>query len=97
MMNLLTNKYLITIVIAIIACVVGLVSIKYFGNGNPIEEIAEEVIKEETGINVDLDQKVSSSQVSTPVQSDTKTTPTDTTSTPPNPSLGSSSGGITYP
>lgn len=41
-------------VVVIIAVVIGIVSIKFFGNDNPIEEAAESVIKSETGIDIDL-------------------------------------------
>lgn len=46
----------IVIIIGVIAvCAIGgYVSSRYLGNDNPIEEAAEEVIEEETGLDVDL-------------------------------------------
>ena len=43
--------------ILIVVCVVsliGVLSVKYLGNDNPVEEAAEEVIKLETGQQIDL-------------------------------------------
>ena len=40
----------------VIGCViVGIISEKYLGNGNPVELEAEKIIKDETGIEVNLD------------------------------------------
>lgn len=40
----------------VIGCaIVGIVSEKYLGPGNELEKISEEIIKDETGITVDLD------------------------------------------
>lgn len=75
MMGLLLNKYVITVLIVVVAGAVGIVSIKFLGNENPIEETAEKIIKDETGIDVELSQKAPETQVSAPVSSDTKTTP----------------------
>lgn len=44
----------IAIAVVIVAAIVGLISKKYLGNDNPIEEAAEAVIKEEIGLDVDL-------------------------------------------
>lgn len=44
---------LIPIILGIIA-IVGVISGCFLGPDNPVEQIAEDVIKEETGINVDL-------------------------------------------
>jgi len=41
------------IVIAVIA--IGLVSVHFLGNNNPIEKVAEEVLLEDAGINLDFD------------------------------------------
>ena len=47
---ILTNKCAIVILIALI----GISSVFFFGDDNPIEEISEEIIKEEIGIDIDL-------------------------------------------
>lgn len=75
-MSAIFNSHLAMIVIVAITAIVGIVSVKYLGNDNPVEEIAEQVIKDTTGIDIDL----------TP--SDTKTVPT---SPVPVPSSSSSS------
>ena len=41
----------------IFAAVVGISSVYWFGFDNPVEEIAEKVIEEEIGIDVDLTPK----------------------------------------
>ena len=72
-------------IVAIVA-IAGIVSVKYLGDGNPIEKIAEEVIKEETGLDVNLtptDTKVTPTTItpnSSAIQSTTNPTPTSTTS-----------------
>lgn len=45
--------------IVLVAVIIGLVSGYFWYPDNPIEEIAEEVIKEETGIAIDLTPVVS--------------------------------------
>lgn len=46
---------IVTVLIVAVSLTVGLVSRRYLKKAdNPIEEIAEEVIKQETGIDVDL-------------------------------------------
>lgn len=54
MSELIKSKWIIGIGIAIIAAIVGFASIKFFGNDNPIEESAEKIIENTTGINIDL-------------------------------------------
>ena len=46
------------VAIVLAAIITGLVSVHYMGNDNPIEQIAEEVIDKETGVNVNLDMPV---------------------------------------
>lgn len=53
-MKLYDASVLIFLAIVITACAVGLFSSKYLGDDNPIEQAAEEIIKEETGIKIDL-------------------------------------------
>ena len=53
MINLLKNKYFILFIIALI----GFISVYFYGDDNPIEEVSEYVIKEETGLTVDLTPK----------------------------------------
>ena len=89
-------KYAVIIVIVAFALVIGIMSVKFFGNDNPIEEAAEEVIKEETGLNVNLDNSPAPAQAPSVLSPDTKTTPSDTTITPPAP-LGNPPGGTTNP
>ncbi len=40
--------------IVIISLIIGYISVLALGNNNPIEEAAEDVIKEETGISLEL-------------------------------------------
>lgn len=50
-MNLLTKyKYMILILVIII----GLGSVYFYGDDNAVEEISEEILKQETGIDIDL-------------------------------------------
>ncbi len=50
-MKLLTKyKYMILILVVII----GLGSVYFYGDDNTVEEISEEILKEETGIDIDL-------------------------------------------
>lgn len=48
--KLLINKY----VIATYAGILGYYSSIFFGDDNPVEEVAEETIKVETGLDIDL-------------------------------------------
>lgn len=48
--KLLINKYVIALYVGIL----GYYSTVLLGDDNPIEEISEEIIKEETGIDIDL-------------------------------------------
>lgn len=52
-MSLLKNK----IIIIILALLIGILSVYFWYPDNPIEEIAEEIIKEEIGIDIDLTPK----------------------------------------
>jgi hypothetical protein len=54
MIEMIKTKWFIGICIAIVAAIVGLISIQIFGNDNPVEEMSEKVIQEGTGITVDL-------------------------------------------
>lgn len=45
---------MISIIITSVALIIGLVSIHYIGHDNPVEEISEEIIKEMTGLEIDL-------------------------------------------
>lgn len=50
-MKLLTKyKYMILILVVII----GLGSVYFYGDDNAVEEISEEILKQETGIDIDL-------------------------------------------
>ena len=50
-MKLLTKyKYIILILVVII----GLGSVYFYGDDNAVEEISEEILKQETGIDIDL-------------------------------------------
>lgn len=50
-MKLLTKyKYMILILVVII----GLGSVYFYGDDNAVEEISEEIIRKETGIDIDL-------------------------------------------
>jgi hypothetical protein len=48
------NKMVIGIIIAVVAAGVGIGSYYWLGADNPIEEECEKVIKDETGMSVDL-------------------------------------------
>jgi hypothetical protein len=48
--KLLINKYMI----ALYAGILGYYSTLFFGDDNPVEEVAEEIIKVETGLDIDL-------------------------------------------
>jgi hypothetical protein len=48
------NKFALWVIIVVLAAVIGLVSIQYFGNDNIVEELSEHVIKGMTGQRVDL-------------------------------------------
>ena len=54
---------LISIIIAIIAGVIGYVSYYFLGADNAIEEECEKIIKDETGANIDLSSEKSSETV----------------------------------
>ena len=53
MINLLKNKYFILFIIALI----GFISVYFYGDDNPIEEVSEFIIKQETGLDIDLSPK----------------------------------------
>ena len=48
--KLLINKYVIALYVGIL----GYYSTLFFGDDNPVEEVAEEIIKIETGLDIDL-------------------------------------------
>lgn len=50
-MKLLT-KYKYTILILVV--IIGLGSVYFYGDDNAVEEISEEILKQETGIDIDL-------------------------------------------
>jgi hypothetical protein len=55
MLNRLNDLSIIVIVTIVGVCVLaGVISQKFLGPNNPIEEVAESVIKEETGVAVNL-------------------------------------------
>jgi len=49
MKDLITHLSIVAVVL-----LVGILSAYLFGNDNPLEEISEEIIKEETGLEIDL-------------------------------------------
>lgn len=53
-MKLYDFGIIILVAIVVGAAVIGVVSVKYLGSDNAVEEVAEEVIKAETGVNIDL-------------------------------------------
>ena len=54
-MNRLYDASLIVIATIVGVCVLaGICSSYFFGDDNPVEQVAEKIIQEETGINVDL-------------------------------------------
>ncbi len=48
---------MLPLLIAIAALVVGAISVDYLGNDNKLEEVSEAVVKAETGVSIDLDEK----------------------------------------
>ena len=64
------NAHIIMIVIVAVVAIAGIVSVKYLGPDNPVEKVAEEIIKDETGVDINL----------TPTS--TKTTPSQSTTMP---------------
>ena len=48
------DKFLITSIIVACAGIVGLMSFYFWGSDNPVEEACEEIIKAETGVDIDL-------------------------------------------
>jgi hypothetical protein len=51
------KKYIIKMAIIILTIIIGITSTYFLGNDNPVEEIAEKIIEEETGVNIDLTPK----------------------------------------
>lgn len=51
---IIKKKNIMKMLALILAVIIGIGSIYLLGNDNPVEEIAEKVIEEETGIDVDL-------------------------------------------
>ena len=52
------NKMIIAASIVVIASIAGILSIYFLGKDNPVEEACEEIIKDETGQEVDLSPEV---------------------------------------
>lgn len=48
------KENIIKVIVVILVIIVGISSAYFLGDDNPVEEIAEEVIQEETGVNIDL-------------------------------------------
>jgi hypothetical protein len=48
------KENIIKVIVVILAIILGISSAYFLGDDNFVEEIAEEVIQEETGINIDL-------------------------------------------
>jgi hypothetical protein len=48
------KPYQFIVLIVIISLIIGYISVLAFGNDNPIEEAVEDMIKEETGIRLEL-------------------------------------------
>ena len=49
---------LIVIIVVAVAAIAGAISVKFLGPDNVVEQVAEDVIKEETGIDVDVSPEV---------------------------------------
>jgi hypothetical protein len=45
---------MVKMLVLILAVIIGIGSVYWLGNDNPVEEIAEKIIEEQTGINIDL-------------------------------------------
>ena len=61
-MKYLTWNVFWIVVVCIIATTIGIISIKYLGNDNPIEEAAEQIIESETGLDIDLSPETQTKQ-----------------------------------
>jgi hypothetical protein len=82
-MSFILNKYVITVLVVIVCVVIGIVSIKFLGNDNPVEEAAEAVIKEEVGIDVDLSKETPETQTPSIVPPDAGNSSAASLGTPP--------------
>lgn len=60
------NKMVLSIIIAVIAALVGYMSARWLGPDNPVEEACESVIKAETGETVDLSKDSPATPIVTP-------------------------------
>lgn len=56
------KENIITMIIIILAIIIGLGSVYFLGDDNPVEEVSEKVIQEETGVNIDLTPNSSESE-----------------------------------
>lgn len=48
------KEAMIFFAIAALAVIIGIISIYFFGKDNPVEEACEDIIKKETGADIDL-------------------------------------------
>ena len=48
------DKLLLTSIVVSCAAVVGIISFYFLGRDNPVEEACEDIIKAETGVDIDL-------------------------------------------
>lgn len=48
---------MLPLLIAIAALVVGAISVDYLGNDNKVEEVSEAIVKAESGVSINLDEK----------------------------------------
>ena len=84
MAEYLTWKTGIAVIIFVLALVVGIVSIKYLGPNNQVEEIAEDVIKKETGIDVEFSPSATPTpSITSPSQPQPSSSTPDITPKPP--------------
>jgi hypothetical protein len=67
-------------IISVMAGVIGIASYYYLGPNNPVEEVAEEVIKDETGIDVNLSPEA---KAANPAPTAPESTPSTQAPTPP--------------
>ncbi len=54
----LNSASVIAVVLTLTAGVIGMASTHYLGRDNVVEEVAEEIIDKETGVNIDLSPPV---------------------------------------
>lgn len=66
-MKLFDGSFILMGIVLAILAVGGLVSIKFLGQDNPVEEAVEEIIKNQTGLDIDLSPETKETKDSKPI------------------------------